>query len=169
MGKITRTITRRAFLAGAGAAAGAAAGYRWVRLGRAADADVARPLSAGQAAALAVLGRSALRGPDSLPNPNALPGTPDPSLANVEQIVVCMLENHSYDNFFGCLPPKRRFTIAGSPGSGTLDGLTMNSPDGGGPAWNPCGVTNANPYTDGATLDAFQMPTTIPGGGPLVL
>jgi phospholipase C len=147
-------------LGGAGAvAAGAVAGSRW---GGIANADVTVALSANQDRALAVLGRTQLRGPDSLPNPNALPGTPDPTLANIEQIVVCMLENHSYDNFFGCLPPNRSFTIAGTAGTGTLDGLTMTNPNGdSGLAWNPYGVTNTNPYSNGSTLKGFQMPTTV--------
>lgn len=111
-------------------------------------------------AALSVLGRSTWRGPDSLPNPGMPPGTPDPTLANVEHIVVLMLENHSYDNLFGVLRPSRRFTVAGRTMRDRLDGLAMNDPSGHGPAWNPYGVTNANPYVGGSVLNAFLMPST---------
>jgi phospholipase C len=154
-----RIITRRAFLAGTGALA---AGALARGAGGLADAGLTVPWAADQAAALAALGRTVLRGPDSLPNPAALPGTPDPALAGIEHVVVCMLENHSYDNVFGCLPPARRFTVDGTSASGLLDGLSMANPLGdSGQAWNPYGVTDTNPYVGGRTLNAFQMPSTV--------
>ena len=152
-------MSRRAFLAGAGALAAGAVARRLS--GGVADTGLAVPWGANQAAALAALGRTILRGPDSLPNPAAPPGTPDPALAGIEHVVVCMLENHSYDNVFGCLPPARQFRVAGAMTSGRLDGLTMTDPGGdSGAAWNPYGVTNGNPYGGRRTLNAFQMPST---------
>ena len=153
-----RAITRRAFLAATGALATGALARRRAGV---AEAGLVVPWTANQTAALAALGRTALRGPDSLPNPAAPPGTPDPALAGIEHVVVCMLENHSYDNVFGCLPPGRRWTVGGTTTSGRLDGLSMANPLGdSGQAWNPYGVTDTNPWTGGRTLNAFQMPST---------
>jgi hypothetical protein len=56
---------------------------------------------ASQLEALRVLGRSATRLPDSLPNP-ALPAGTD-TMPEFEHVVVLMLENHSYDNILGML------------------------------------------------------------------
>jgi phospholipase C len=152
-----RPFSRRVFLGGAGAlATGALLGTRRVPF---ADAGASIP-SGSIPAALSALGRSALRGPDSLPNPGALPGTPDPTLANIEHIVVLMLENHSYDNVLGVLPPVRRFSISGRVTTDRLNGLSMDDPSGHGPSWNPYGVTNTNPYTNGTVLSAFLMPGT---------
>src|SRR3977135_1189997 len=44
---------------------------------------------------------SALRAPGSLPFPNLPPGTD--TLPQIEHIVVLMMENHSFDNYFGML------------------------------------------------------------------
>ncbi len=152
-----RRVSRRAFLAGTGALVGSTVlGRRqWT------TEDMAVPVSDNQAAALAALGRAVLRHPDSLPNPGAPAGTPDPVLANIEHIVVCMFENHSYDNVLGCLPPKRSFSVGSQRLGDTLDGFTMANPAGdSGEAWNPYGVRNTNPYSGGRTLNAFQMPST---------
>ena len=88
-----------------------------------------------QADALRALGRDALRVPGSLPFPDLPVGTD--TMPGVEHIVVLMLENHSFDNFFGML--------------GRGDGLTLNSQ----------GVPTAtNPYPNGQIQHAFRMPTT---------
>ncbi|TMK46781.1 MAG: hypothetical protein E6G66_11645, partial [Actinobacteria bacterium] len=44
---------------------------------------------------------AALRAPGSLPFPNLPPGTD--TLPQIEHIVVLMMENHSFDNYFGVL------------------------------------------------------------------
>jgi phospholipase C len=88
-----------------------------------------------QQEALAALGRTTLRLPGSVPNPALAAGTD--TLPGIEHIVVLMLENHSYDNFFGML--------------GRGDGFTLGTD----------GVPTAtNPYGDGRTQHAFHMPTT---------
>jgi phospholipase C len=88
-----------------------------------------------QAEALRVLGRDALRVPGSLPFPHLAAGTD--TMPGVQHIVVLMLENHSFDNFFGML--------------GRGDGFTLNSK----------GLPAAtNPYPDGQIQQAFRMPTT---------
>jgi phospholipase C len=88
-----------------------------------------------QAEALRVLGRDTLRAPGSLPFPHLPAGTD--TMPGVEQIVVLMLENHSFDNFFGML--------------GRGDGFTLNSQ----------GLPTAtNPYPNGKIQHAFRMPTT---------
>ena len=42
---------------------------------------------------------AAVRPPDSLRNPSLPPGTD--TMAEIEHVVVLMLEDHSYDNFLG--------------------------------------------------------------------
>ncbi|MBV8196319.1 MAG: hypothetical protein JOY80_12435, partial [Candidatus Dormibacteraeota bacterium] len=60
-------------------------------------------LSAGR-----VLAATQLRQPGSLPFPNRPMGVPQadlaPELANIDHIIVVMMENHSFDNYFGMLP-----------------------------------------------------------------
>jgi phospholipase C len=88
-----------------------------------------------QAEALRVLGRDALRLPGSRPYPQLPVGTD--TMPGVQHIVVLMMENHSFDNFFGML--------------GRGDGFTLNGK----------GLPNAaNPYPNGQTQHAFRMPTT---------
>ncbi|MHB8328496.1 MAG: alkaline phosphatase family protein [Acidimicrobiales bacterium] len=101
---------------------------------------------------MAALGRAALRAPDSLPYPGVPPGTPDPTLAAIEHFVVLMMENHSYDNFFGVLPPVRS--------NGIADGFPMQPSSM--TSWNPYGVVATNPYNDGTgrIQHAFLMPST---------
>jgi phospholipase C len=85
--------------------------------------------------ALRALGRDKLRIPGSLPFPHLSPGTD--TLPGIDNIVVLMLENHSYDNYFGML---RR-------GDG-FDRDRFGVP------------TATNPYPDGRIQHAFHMPTT---------
>ena len=88
-----RTTRRRFLVAGAAVAAGAAiapAAASAITRRRArlwARPDLLGP-SAGQAAALAVLGRSALRAPGSLPDPSLPAGTD--TIPQIEHIVVLM-------------------------------------------------------------------------------
>jgi phospholipase C len=83
-----QSLTRRAVLAGLAAGAGAAA--------------LPRGLVAGSFA-----GGRPVRRPDSRPDPNRPAGTPDPRIP-VEHVVVVMMENHSFDNYFGMLPKRGR-------------------------------------------------------------
>jgi phospholipase C len=75
-----------------------------------------------------------LRLPDSLPDPSLPAGTD--TLPQIEHIIIVMMENHSYDNYFGTL---RRgdgfFQIRGRP-------------------------LNANPDGEGNLIRAFHMPST---------
>ncbi len=140
--------TRRKFLvAGAAAATGAvvappgasAISRRPARLW--ARSDLLGP-SADQAAALAVLGRTALRAPGSLPDPSLPAGTD--TIPQIEHVVVLMMENHSYDNFLGMLG-RGPYQLARG------DGFTI-APDG--------YPANSNPTSDGGRQRAFLMPTT---------
>jgi phospholipase C len=70
----------------------------------------------------------------SPPNPHAPLGSDQ--LPEFDHLVVCMMENHSFDNMIGV--------------SGRGDGLTLG-PDG--------LATNTNPYGPGRLLRAFHMPT----------
>jgi phospholipase C len=99
-------------------------------------------VASSQREALTVLGRTALRLPDSLPNPALPPGTD--TMPQIENVVVLMLENHSYDNILGML--------GRGPGQSPRgDGFTLAG-DG-----RP---TATNPYPDGRLQRAFRMPTT---------
>jgi phospholipase C len=71
--------------------------------------------AAGGLARSTAAGATAVRSPDSLPNPNWPAGTVDTALP-FDHIVVVMMENHSFDNYLGMLP------VAGSPHA---DGLTF--------------------------------------------
>ncbi len=96
-------------------------------------------LTAEQLEALWVLGKDAsdFRVAGSLYNPNAPAGTEDPSMVGIENIVILMMENHSFDNFFGML--------------GRGDGFTLDA------RGNP---TATNPYANGDIQKALHMPTT---------
>jgi phospholipase C len=93
--------------------------------------------------------KSALRLPGSLPFPDRPVGTlnPDltPELANIDHIIVVMMENHSYDNYLGMLP-----------GSRGLDGFTLGA-DG-----RPT-ATQTDPST-GSVVRAFPADTPCQGG-----
>jgi phospholipase C len=115
-----------------------------------------RHLLAGSAAAagLAVLGSSGtswatggdtldrsrrFRHPDSLPDPHRPAGTADPKIP-IDHVVVLMMENHSFDNYFGMLPR------LGQP---RADGFSFDRHG------KPRDV---NPTT-GGDIRAFRMPT----------
>jgi phospholipase C len=82
-------VSRRELLAGSAAAAGLAvlgsSGTSW---------------AAGTELRNHSLGR---RQPESLPDPKRPPGTADPKIP-IDHVVVLMMENHSFDNYFGMLP-----------------------------------------------------------------
>ena len=76
---------------------------------------------------------AATRAPGSLPNPSLPEGTD--TLPQIEHIIILMMENHSFDNYFGLLDP-----TVGLPLSG--------------------GVPQAaNPDGNGNLIHAFHMPT----------
>jgi phospholipase C len=79
--------------------------------------------------------RSKLRNPGSRPFPG-LPAGSD-TMPRIQHIVVLMMENHSFDNFFGMLGRGDGFTLG-------HDGLP----------------TATNPYPNGQIQHAFHMPTT---------
>ena len=139
-------LTRRRFLGGT-AAAVAAGGLAPTFLGGtgASAATAATPTAAPYTAApytaahysqaLRALGRTTLRHPASLPFPHLAAGTD--TLPGIEHVIVLMMENHSYDNFFGLL--------------GRGDGFPL------GRNGRPIAV---NPYPNGQLQHAFRMPTT---------
>jgi phospholipase C len=117
---ISRQLTRRTVLTGLVAGAGA--------LALPVGASPRRP------------GGRPLRRPDSRPDPLRAAGTPEPGIP-IEHVVVLMMENHSFDNYFGMLPGR------GRPGA---DGFAFDA--GGLP-------TASNPRVDGTSVRAFAMPT----------
>jgi phospholipase C len=138
-------LTRRTFLMeGAGTVAAGTIAGRLVSRHRAwwrPAYDLAQP-HRSQLEALRVLGRTRMRVPDSLANPSLAIGTD--TIPEIEHVVVLMLENHSYDNFFGMLGRE--------PGQ---------RPRGDGFVLAPDGLPAAtNPYPDGRLQRAFRMPTT---------
>ncbi len=84
------------------------------------------------------------RGPDSLPDPSRPAGTADPNLP-FDHVVVVMMENHSFDNYFGMLP------LRGQP---LADGFVFDEND------QPL---NYNPL-DGGYQRAFRMKGTCQPG-----
>ena len=150
---MNRHISRRALLGGAGAlTAGAVVGGK-----KASTRDAATSDPNGEAivsAALAALGRTSLRYPGSLPFPDLPPGTD--TMPEIEHIVMLMMENHSFDNFLGCLPARRG-----------VDGFTISASDPSTwPSWNPNGVVASNPsLTAGLVQNAYHMATTCQHSG----
>ncbi|MHB1923204.1 MAG: alkaline phosphatase family protein [Acidimicrobiales bacterium] len=121
-------LSRRSFLTGGAAMAAAALGEPVIQSVFSGPARAAPP--------------AALRAPGSLRYPNLAAGTD--TMPGVEQIVILMMENHSYDNFFGML--------GRGPGQSPRgDGFTIGA-DG--------LPTATNPYPDGRIQRAFRMPTT---------
>jgi phospholipase C len=135
-------FSRRRFLGGsASALAAGALSPALLRSGAARAASTssgagqATPTAAMYRDALRALGRHELRHPGSLPFPRLPVGTD--TLPRIQHVVVLMLENHSFDNFFGML--------------GRGDGFTLGRH----------GLPTAtNPYPNGQIQHAFHMPTT---------
>jgi phospholipase C len=101
-----------------------------------------------------VLAAAAPRAPGSLPFPDRPAGVPQtdlaPELANIDHIIVVMMENHSFDNYLGMLPHK-------DPAfAGRVDGFPSVGPD---------GIPTVT-QTDGSgnTYRAFPMPNGCQGG-----
>jgi phospholipase C len=144
---VSNRLSRRRFLALAGGATAGVLGGEALRsragaapvAGRAAAAP-GPPAAVGEA--LAALGRTTLRHPGSLPDPTKPAGTD--TLPGIEQIVVLMMENHSYDNILGMLGRTPRHRPRGDGFILGRDGLP----------------TATNPYPDGRIQHAFRMPTT---------
>ncbi|HVS66936.1 MAG TPA: alkaline phosphatase family protein [Mycobacteriales bacterium] len=80
-----------------------------------------------------------LREPGSLPHPDRPAGTPDPHIP-IEHIVIVMMENHSFDNYFGMLPKR------GQPLADGFHFTRHRRP------------TNSNP-TKGGYIRSFRMPS----------
>jgi phospholipase C len=124
-------MSRRSFLRlGAAAGTGVYASVATGRLG----ASGAWAASPSQTAATPPPS-TGLRHPGSRPRPDLAAGTD--TLPGIEHIVVLMMENHSYDNYFGLL--------------GRGDGLTVGS-DG--------APVNESPDGAGRAVRSFHMPTT---------
>src|SRR5471030_395226 len=87
-----RPFSRRALL---GAAAAGASGLALGGRALLTPASYARGLT-DRRERKAFLDSAAIRQPGSLPNPAVAPGTP--SMPEIENIVVVMMENHSFDN-----------------------------------------------------------------------
>lgn len=85
------------------------------------------------------------RGPNSLPDPNRPAGTADASLP-FDHVVVVMMENHSFDNYFGMLPAR---------GQPKADGFLFD--DSGAPL-------NFNPMSGGYQRVYRMQGTCQPGG-----
>lgn len=135
-------ITRRQFLLGA-AGIGAATLLSSGRVppGEPGRAPVANT-PAQVRAALAALGRSTLRTPDTLPHVGLPSGVH--AVPGIEHVVVVMMENHSYDNILGMLGRGRGQQPRG-------DGFRLDAR----------GLpTASNPYANGCLQHAFVMPTT---------
>jgi phospholipase C len=75
----------------------------------------------------AVTGGTVLRRPDSLPDPSRPMGTPDPAMP-FDHVICWMMENHSFDNYFGMLALRGQpladgfhFDRSGRPTDSNLD------------------------------------------------
>jgi phospholipase C len=104
---------------------------RFLQAGAAVGAAMAVP--AGVGSALGAATRSVVRHPGSLPFPRRPPGTDQ--LPQIENIIIVMMENHSYDNYLGMLSRGDGFTL----GSGRRP-------------------TNANAEANGDLVHSFAMP-----------
>jgi len=119
-------VTRRDLLAGSAAAAGLAV------LGGGGTARAA--------GGLMLPNRSpAFRHPDTVPDATRPPGTPDPKIP-IDHIVILMMENHSFDNYFGMLP-------------------RLGQPKADGFRFDRRGKPTATNPTKGGAIRAFKMPT----------
>ncbi|MGH9016594.1 MAG: alkaline phosphatase family protein [Acidimicrobiales bacterium] len=108
-------ISRRALLGGA------AAGATGLVLGGGGPAAAARAMVDSRERR-AYLSSAAIRQPGSLPNPAVRPGTE--SLPEIANIVVVMMENHSFDNILGMMGRGDGFTLGhnGRPTAACPDG-----------------------------------------------
>jgi phospholipase C len=145
-GAAGKTTRRRFLAAGAGIAGSAAFAPAAAALTRNRAKALARPdlmtPKRTQREALDVLGRTGLRAPGSLPDPSLPAGTD--TMPEIENVIVAMMENHSYDNLLGMLGRGPYETPRGS-------GFTLAAD----------GYPNAtNPQANGTPLRAFKMPTT---------
>jgi phospholipase C len=139
---LPRLTQRHLLRTGAGALAGGTLAGRLITGGAWASTPALAPARQSSVSeALAVLGRSALRHPDSVPAPGL--GTGTDTMPAIEHVVVLMLENHSYDNFFGMLGRGPGQTPRGDGFALAADGRP----------------TATNPYPYGRPLRAFPMPT----------
>ena len=102
-----------------------------------------------------VLAASEPRKPGSLPFPDRPAGEPQPALApelaNIDHIIIVMMENHSFDNYYGMLP----YQVPSL--AGRVDGFPQLGADGVPTA------TQTDPQ--GHTYRAFPMPSGCQGGG----
>ena len=137
-------LSRRALLGGI---AGAAA----LGLGACSSPDASSSTTAG-AGVTTTRPRSLTSGPGSLPNPRAAAGTDQ--LPQIRNIVIVMLENHSYDNVLGMQ-------------RGRGDGFVLRA-DGTPTAANPWPASSVIPPPAGdSVLSAFPMPNPCqPHGHP---
>jgi phospholipase C len=103
-------------------------------------------LQAGAIAPAAGLNRRGLRLPNSLPDPSRPMGTPDESMP-FENIICWMMENHSFDNYFGML--SRR-------GQPLADGFKFDK------SGNP---VNHNLDSNGNKIQAFKLSGGCAGNG----
>ena len=125
----SRPISRRALLGGA--LAGAAA------------IGLAAGTTGGAGATTPAPGTGARPGPGTLPNPAAPPAADQ--LPLIENIVVVMMENHSYDNILGMMPGRGDGFVLGTDGQPT--------------ASNPWPKKSATPPPrKNAMVQAFPMP-----------
>jgi phospholipase C len=95
-----------------------------------------------------------LRTPGTLPFPGRPAGVPQPDLApelaNIDHIIIVMMENHSFDNYFGLLP----YHVPAL--AGKIDGF---------PAVDQSGVPTATQVDGhGQTQHAFPMPNACQQG-----
>jgi phospholipase C len=116
-----------------------------LRRGGALAAALAVPAAGEGMWAAAAAAATAIRQPDSLPDPRRPAGTVDPTMP-FDHVIVVMMENHSFDNLVGALPLY---------GHRAADGLTFS----GGVA------TNSNPGAPGtpSTVRAFPFASTAQG------
>jgi phospholipase C len=112
-----------------------------LRTGAGATLAAALPFGSGLASSLArAAAPTGLRRPDSLPDPGRPAGEATDALP-FDHIVVLMMENHSFDNYFGMLPLR---------GQRAADGFTFDKHG------NP---TNSNPLRGGYVLP-YHAPST---------
>ncbi len=128
-----RALSRRSVLRGLGAlAAGTALGACSSAKGSSGRISTTLGSISGTTT---TTGTRAIARPGSLPNPKLPAGTD--TMPQIEHIVVLMMENHSYDSYFGMLRRGDGFRLG-------ADGLPLD----------------ANPYTKGKLLKSFHMPST---------